>query len=152
MEKTRRLVSRALEARAAAKIRVRQPLGKLAVSEKDMPPSKDRAALLSIIADEVNIENVMVSNDLAAGEIKLDTTLTQELREEGFVRDAIREIQAYRKEQKLRPGELATYRKKEKVSPKYADIIAKNKDQIQHTTHTTIELTVDESFKDLRSD
>jgi isoleucyl-tRNA synthetase len=42
--------------------------------------------------------------------VALDTVLTDELRQEGFVRDTVRAIQAYRKEQGLRPGEKATYR------------------------------------------
>lgn len=101
MEIARNVVSSALEERDKAGIKVRQPLSKLSV-----PASLKLAQdYLDIIADEVNVKNVERSGDA----IRLDTLLTDALREEGFVRDTVRSIQAFRKEQGLRPGEKATY-------------------------------------------
>jgi isoleucyl-tRNA synthetase len=102
MEVARNVVSSALEERDKAGIKVRQPLSKLSI------PSSLKLAqeYLDIIADEVNVKQIESMGDAVA----LDTVLTDELRQEGFVRDTVRAIQAYRKEQGLRPGEKATYR------------------------------------------
>ena len=103
MMETRRIVSLALEARQKANIKVRQPLAKLEIRssklEKEYP---------EIIKDELNVKEVVINPNLA-DEIRLDTTLTPELIEEGRVRDAIRTIQDWRKEQGLKPGEKANY-------------------------------------------
>lgn len=65
-------VSDALEARAAANIKVRQPLGSLTIK---LDISKD---LQQIVADEVNVEEVLVDTALN-GDVTLDTTITPEL-------------------------------------------------------------------------
>ena len=129
MEEARALVTQALEARDKAGIKVRQPLGKLFVPVASKLPK----ALLDIIAEEVNVKSIEKKGDT----VTLDTTLTEELREEGFVRNTIREIQAYRKEQKLRPGEPTTYQMQ--ASPENRAIIEKYRGQIEKTTHTSVE-------------
>ena len=129
MEEARALVTQALEARDKVGIKVRQPLGKLFVPVASKLPK----ALLDVIAEEVNVKSI----EKKGSAVTLDTTLTDELREEGFVRDTIREIQAYRKEQKLRPGEPAVYRIQ--TSPENRAIIEKYRAQIEKATHTTIE-------------
>ena len=90
MTETRRLVSLALEARAKSGIKVRQPLGELKVR------SKLAAEFLQIIGEEVNVKTVSVDHKMN-GDIVLDTELTAELREEGFVRELVRVIQDTRK-------------------------------------------------------
>ncbi len=100
MTKVRALVSRALEARDKAGIKVRQPLAKLTI--KNVGLSED---LLDVIRDEVNVKEVMQSD--IENEIELDTELTPELKEEGFVRDLIRTIQGARKEAGLMVGDKA---------------------------------------------
>ena len=137
MEAARRIVSQVLEIREKAGIRVRQPLATLTIPQT----SKLSKELLSIIADEVNVKNVESGATLG-----LDITLTDKLKEEGVVRDTIREVQAFRKEQNLRPGESATYHMK--ASPLYRDIIVRHKDYIQHTTQTVVELTLEPSIGD----
>ncbi len=93
MENTRRIVGLALEARAKAGIRVRQPLAKLEIKNP---------ALAVFVKEEVNVKDVVINAKLA-DEIKLDTAITSELREEGILRDLIREIQAARKIAGLKP-------------------------------------------------
>ncbi len=99
MTETRHIVSRALEARDKAKMKVRQPLAKLEVRA-----TKLSIAHRAIIAEEVNVKEVVIA--AIADDIHLDTTLTDELRAEGHVRDIIRTIQAARKEAGLKPGEM----------------------------------------------
>lgn len=93
-------------------IKVRQPLSQLHIQKK-----KIAKELLAVIADELNIKQVETIAELSkdAGwvvaeegglTIALDATLSQELREEGLVRDIIRSINALRKEWKMSPQDL----------------------------------------------
>ena len=100
MQKVRMMVSSVLELRQKAGIKVRQPLALLTIPEKF---SKE---LLDIIADEVNVKEVKIKE---GSEIELDTEITKELKEEGMVRDAIRSVQEWRKENSLRPKETVKY-------------------------------------------
>ncbi len=128
MEAARAIVTKALEARDAAKIKVRQPLARLSIPQG----SRLVEAYLSIIAEEVNVKKV----DKVGKVLALDTNITNELREEGFVRDSIRKIQAFRKMQNLKPGESATYHMI--ASAENRIVIEKYRAQIQKATHTTI--------------
>ena len=103
MEEVRRIVTLALEARTKANIKVRQPLSELKIKNKDLGEE-----YLEILKDELNVKSVVVDQHMTE-EVKLDTTLTPELEEEGRVRDAIRAVQEWRKEQNLKPGEKAVY-------------------------------------------
>ena len=103
MQKVRRIVSLALEARAKVGIKVRQPLGLLKLNKKFSSLSAD---YLLLIKDEVNIKNIEFDAKLK-DEIWLDTTITPELREEGILRDLVREIQAARKMAGLQPKDKA---------------------------------------------
>ena len=108
MALVRTTVSRALEGRDKAGIRVRQPLSKLEVSAADFETLPMLSELLSIIAEEVNVKSVTVSSGVNGGEVALDTTLTDELRLEGEIREFTRLVQDLRKQQNLKPGERAT--------------------------------------------
>ena len=86
----------ALELRAKAGIKVRQPLARL-----EAPQLPD--ALKSIVADEVNVKEI-----IEGAEVKLDMILTPELKEEGQLRDLIRNIQDMRKTRGLVPEDKIT--------------------------------------------
>lgn len=103
MEETRRVVTLALEARAKAGIKVRQPLATLTVGGAYF---SGKPEFLAIIADEVNVKHV-VSNEKMEG-ITLDTVITPVLRAEGESRDLIREVQELRKKEGLLPGDRIT--------------------------------------------
>jgi isoleucyl-tRNA synthetase len=62
----------------------------------------DNPALAEIIADEVNVKEV-TGREVADGDMLLDTELTDELREEGDIRELIRRIQEMRKHSGLTP-------------------------------------------------
>ena len=87
-----------------------------------------------MIRDEVNVKTIEIGTVLS-----FDTNITPELQEEGLVRDTVREIQAYRKTQNLKPGEPAVYRLA--VSPENRSIIEKNRAFIEKMTHTTVEFS-----------
>lgn len=92
MDIARQVVTQALEARTKAGLKVRQPLASLTI------PHALSDDIRSIIADEVNVKHVVVGQ-----EMKLDTVLTQELLEEGSVRELIRAVQDLRKKKNLSP-------------------------------------------------
>ncbi len=100
MKKIRKLVTSALELRQKAGHKVRQPLASLTV------PEKFSQELLDIIADEVNVKEVKIKE---GSEMELDTKITSELKEEGMVRDAIRSVQEWRKENNFTPKEIVKY-------------------------------------------
>lgn len=102
MREVRSLVTKALEARDKAGIKVRQPLTKLEIGPTNL--SKE---LRDIIRDEVNVKEVLPVPDLKSGEVRLDTEMTPELVREGEIREFLRAVQGLRKESKLNPGEEA---------------------------------------------
>ncbi|PIR24299.1 isoleucine--tRNA ligase [Candidatus Campbellbacteria bacterium CG11_big_fil_rev_8_21_14_0_20_44_21] len=102
MEKTRAVVSSALEARAKSNVKVRQPLGLLTLKG---PKLDDE--LVFLIKDEVNVKNILFDEKLDK-DVLLDVSITPELQEEGRARELIRQIQNLRKEEGLNPNDAAT--------------------------------------------
>jgi isoleucyl-tRNA synthetase len=95
MEKVREIVSLALAERQKAKIKVRQPLGELQITNYWL---KKEPELIELIKEEVNVKKISFGR-----KFKLDTTITPELKEEGILREVIRHIQEMRKEARLKP-------------------------------------------------
>lgn len=103
METVRTIVEEGHRIRKEKKIKVRQPLAEITVQ---LPPSqkflikKHTSAYQRLIAEELNVKKVTLTEttdtDLT---ITYDTTLTEELIQEGKLRDLIRSIQAERKKQ-----------------------------------------------------
>jgi len=136
---TRFIVSQALEAREQAKIKVRQPLTSLTIGATEEFSEKTLGidAYKELIKDEVNVKTVYLTKERPG--IFLDLNMTDDLREEGLVRDTIREIQAYRKTQNLKPGEPAIY--KAQVPAEERAVIEKHKAKIEKATNTQIEFS-----------
>ena len=101
MRKTRHVVSLGLEERARAGIKVRQPLLRLSTKIKF---DNEYAEL---IKDELNVKEVCFEEKIE-GDIKLDVTITSELKEEGQVREFIRAVQDLRKKEKLNPKDIVS--------------------------------------------
>jgi isoleucyl-tRNA synthetase len=99
MKITREIVSKALELRASANIKVRQPLALLKLKVKDKK-NKLKSELCQLIKDEVNVKNVQYDPELK-DEMELNTVITPELREEGQIRELIRAVQEVRKNEGL---------------------------------------------------
>ena len=104
MVEVRRIVSLALEARAKANIKVRQPLRKLKIKS---PKLKTKTEILKLILEEVNVKEIEF-DDKIGSEVELDINITPELKKEGDYRELIRQIQELRKEKGFQPGQLAT--------------------------------------------
>jgi isoleucyl-tRNA synthetase len=105
MAQAREVVVLALAQRAAAGIKVRQPLAMLEIkNQKSLRPElrarakiKNDKELLELIREEVNVRQISFNPELKS-EIKLDKRITKELREEGMAREVARQIQDMRKE------------------------------------------------------
>lgn len=124
MTVARATASQGLKLREEAGIKIRQPLQALKV--KKLPAN---AGLVALIADELNVKEVIEDTDLQS-DLWLDTTLNTELREEGTVRTLMRRVQEWRKEQGLtiadRPSYTLTVSGEEKeVALKYKEKIIK---------------------------
>ena len=100
MKEVRQLVTLGLEARQKANIKVRQPLSTLFISASDL--SND---YLDIVKDELNVKQVLVKETLEKGMVELDTEITDALRDEGDMRDLVRQIQDMRKDADLAPSD-----------------------------------------------
>ncbi|MFH1894294.1 MAG: class I tRNA ligase family protein [Patescibacteria group bacterium] len=99
MEKAREIVAQALAERAKAAIKVRQPLARLKVKNSKFKVGKD---LLDLIKEEINVKEVVFDQNLQK-EVELDTEITPKLKEEGIVREVVRNIQEMRKKSNLKP-------------------------------------------------
>jgi isoleucyl-tRNA synthetase len=126
MNKARDIVTQALEARDKAGIKVRQPLSLLTIPASSGLPQE----FFVLIEDEVNVKRVEKRGDV----VVLDTNITEELKEEGFVRDLIRTIQQYRKDSGMKPGEQGIYT----VTVGSRVVAEKYRAQIEKTTSTTL--------------
>jgi isoleucyl-tRNA synthetase len=120
MEKVRGIVSLALSERQKAKIKVRQPLKELQITNYWL---KKEPELIELIKEEVNVKKVSFGR-----EFKLDIKITPELKEEGIIREVIRHIQEMRKKAGLRPRDkiLVFYSGSEEV----LKILERNKERI----------------------
>jgi isoleucyl-tRNA synthetase len=102
MDVIRELAAAGLAKRAEAKIKVRQPLAAMMVPVGDSGSSlKNSKGLLDILADEVNVKKIVFNAKLKA--VELDTAITPELRDEGFVREVARMVQELRQKAGLEP-------------------------------------------------
>lgn len=96
MSLVRELTTLALAQRSKAGIKVRQPLAGLKVKEGKL---KKDDPLLALVKEEINVKKIELVK--MEEEVLLDTTLTEELKEEGFIRELIRKVQESRKEANL---------------------------------------------------
>lgn len=87
METVRDYVNQALSLRAAAKLKIRQPLASITV-----PSLGQFVNFEDVLIDELNVKKVILGDTLA-----LDLEITPELKREGYAREIIRYVQAARK-------------------------------------------------------
>ncbi|HVD47764.1 MAG TPA: class I tRNA ligase family protein, partial [Candidatus Limnocylindria bacterium] len=89
MALARQAVELGLAARDAARIKVRQPLASISLPGDPLPEE-----IAAIVREELNVKQLI----FGAPDVKLDTTITEELRLEGLTREVVRLIQDRRKQ------------------------------------------------------
>ena len=146
MDEVRLVVNLALAERTSKAIKVKQPLASLKI-KNIKSKIKNEENLLNLIKDEINVKEI-IFDEKNGKDIELDLNITEELKEEGQVREIIRFAQEARKNAGLRPGDeiLANFSGDEKS----AFIIEKNKEFIAKEIRAKkIEVSMDVGKKDL---
>lgn len=92
MLNTRNIINEALQLRAKNKIKVRQPLSELIITNYKM-----QEEFIEIIKEEVNVKTVTIKSG-SESKVELNTEITEDLKLEGYAREIIRFIQEMRKE------------------------------------------------------
>jgi isoleucyl-tRNA synthetase len=100
MQLTREIVSLGLDARMKADSKVRQPLGELKVKSEKYKVGEE---FVTLIKDRLNVKKVSFVD--INEDVLLDLEITQELKEEGIVREIIRAVQDMRKKKELTPSD-----------------------------------------------
>ncbi len=96
MQKVREFISLGMKERQVNNLPVRQPLAAFFM------PELPAASYIEIIKDELNVKEVK------AGEIKIDTEITPELKQEGDYRELVRAVQDIRKQMNLLPSDMVS--------------------------------------------
>jgi isoleucyl-tRNA synthetase len=112
MKKVREIIVLALAQRAEKGIKVRQPLASLKIKIQKSPKQSELATgqakikideeLYNLVKEEVNVKEILFDDDLKE-EVWLDTEITEELKNEGEIRDIVRQIQRIKKELNVEP-------------------------------------------------
>jgi len=126
MKQVRLFAEKGRALRAESNIRTRQPLQSLTIDKELSNELKE------ILKDELNVLEIIVGR-----EIKLDTKISPELKEQGQYRDLVRLIQDLRKNAGLTPDQSVEvyYEAPENIKK----IIIKYKDKIEKDTKTKIQ-------------
>ena len=124
MEEVRKIVTLSLAERSKAALKVRQPLRELRINSQELRKEKE---LLELIKEEVNIKEIIFDSSIE-NEVRLDTKITPELKEEGIIREIIRNIQQIRKERGCTPKDVILIQFK--GMPKIRGLLYKNKGKI----------------------
>jgi len=99
MRRLREIVNLGLKERARLGIKVRQPLKEMSIGK--LADGLDEE-LLDLVKEEINLKSIRHDASLGDG-IKLDETISAELKEEGIIREIIHSVQMMRKNMGLRP-------------------------------------------------
>lgn len=157
MAATRKIVELGLAKRAEVGIKIRQPLAKAKVKSQK---SKIENEYLELIKDELNVKEIEQIEEAGELTVELDTTLTDELKEEGIVRELIRTINNLRKEMKLTIQDRVkiSYRAEDellnKVFEKYAEEFKKSTlaDSLEKSGEKLAEVKINDLTSGLRID
>ena len=98
MQKVRDIVSLGLRERDRSQIGLKWPLNKAVIKTSQTIKEKE---LLEIIKQQLNVKDLEL-NKSEEFCVELDTTLTSELENEGFMREISRNVQAFRKKMGLK--------------------------------------------------
>ena len=97
MSFVRNAINDGLSQRAAAGIKVRQPLQSVSVPGAEKALGEDYEDMASVITEELNVKTLNADPD-DSGKTAIDTSVTPALKREGLAREIIRNVQNTRKQ------------------------------------------------------
>jgi isoleucyl-tRNA synthetase len=145
-------VEQGLSQRAAAKIKVRQPLSRVKMYMTKLPDNDDvLSQYCQIVKDELNVKEVSILDGTKLDEksklfpVELDLEITPELAREGMMREVVRYVQSQRKGAQLQVDDriklsLST------SDPELRKAITDHSDTIKSET-LAVELTFDQTHE-----
>ena len=156
MDKVLEVVELGQAARSKTGLKVRQPLAELRVTSPDRSLAERILPFAAMIQDELNVKAVRFAEPDESQEgwspaegrdlsVLIDTRLTEELLQEGRVRDLVRQIQVLRKESGLQVSDRIRIRYA--ADDPLAVLIAANGDYISEETLALELLRVGESLE-----
>jgi isoleucyl-tRNA synthetase len=141
MQQAREIASIALAERTALGIKVKQPLQKIRVGSAFKIANLGDTAV--VVQDEINVKEIVQDGNISKA-VELDTTLTDELKEEGFLRDVVRQVQAKRKEANLVPQDKIEV---EISAPEREKIIIEQNEETLLKEFRAVKISLQESEK-----
>ncbi len=110
----KKIVAMGLKIRSEQQIKVRQPLATLEIKSKKITLNKE---LFKLIREEINVKEIRIVDDISQGadwareeneglEVALNTKITPQLRDEGTIREIVRQIQQMRKKAGCKPENI----------------------------------------------
>ena len=139
MQAAREFINQGLAQRAAAGIKVRQPLSAAEIPE--LPKDYEE-----VIRDELNVKKINWTDKTA--EVKVDTNITDELKIEGIMRDLVRHIQNTRKKADLKVDDRIILH----VSTEDKDIMRAFKDHSDHIMKETLTSKIEKTEQEFKVD
>jgi isoleucyl-tRNA synthetase len=127
MTEVREIVSLALMGRLTLKINVKQPLKDVKTSIQRLD-KKDKE-FFDLIKDEINVKEIIIieeKNNDGSIKTELNQQITEDLKEEGIMREIVRAVQAERKNQNLVPQDKISVELS--LSKPEKEIVEKNKE------------------------
>lgn len=145
MQFIRNIITEGLAIRAASSIKVRQPLNKLQIIGGPSFLVDVEPDYLDVLKDELNVKHVDLIDGPNKYKLILDIDLTDELKEEGLMRELVRQIQQLRKKADLEVNDRIQL--KIDSSDQSINDLINNKTLTEILLRETLSISLNDDFK-----